>query len=218
MDSDKNKSISRSKKSAVKLVDFLAEEAASVVPGGASAYKVGKHLFNHAKQFITDQREERLEDFHKRILSEGDNNYWEEVKDKEFQIDEYYSLLNFVVQDEEEQKVKFYADLFRLLLLRKLPEEYRDHIIRSARELKYSDIELLRQIYINDKYVFKSPGNKQNQIKELTQPDSPLKKHSIQTLIRFGYLSDKDGNKPPWPTELLKMLVENLFDENQLKA
>lgn len=218
MSGDKERSIARSKRSAVNLVDFLAEGAVGLLPGGVPVYKVGKILWEHAGKFISDRREKRLEEFHRKALSEGDCSYWEEIKEKEFSIDEYYSLLNFVVQDEEEQKVDFYAKLFRLVLLGKIPEEYRTHIIRSARELKFSDIELLRQLYINDKYEFEGPGNRIRQIAELTQPNDPRQLYSIQTLIRFGYLSDKDGTKPPWPTKLLKLLVENLFEESALKA
>lgn len=217
-DDEKDRSITRSKKSVVKLADFLAEEAAGLAPGGASIYKVGKLLFTHASQFISDRHDKRLEEFHRKILNEGDHNYWREIEDKDVSLDEYYSFLNFVVQDEEEKKIDFYAKLFRLILLGKIPEKYRTHIIRSARELKFSDIELLRQLYINEKHEFKAPENKRGQIKELTQPDSPMKLYSIQTLIRFGYLSDKDGTKPPWPTKLLKLLAENLFEESELTA
>lgn len=218
MSDEEDKSIARSRQSALKLADFLAEEGAGLIPGGASIYKVGKLLFEHARKFYTDRREERLEEFHRKILVEGDQNFWEEIKNKEFSLDEYYSLLNFVVQDEEEQKIDFYAKLFRLILLGKIPEKYRTHIIRSARELKFSDLEFLKQLYINEKYEFERPGNKISQISALTQAESPLKLYSVQTLIRFGYLSVRTEKKPPWPTKLLKLLVENLFDESELKA
>lgn len=218
MSDNEERSIARSKQSAAKLADFLAEEATGLVPGGASIYKVGKLLVGHAREFYSDRREKRLEDFHRKILGEGDKNYWDDIKDKEFSFDVYYSLLNFVIQDEEEQKIDFYAKLFRLILLGKIPEKYRTHIIRSARELKFSDLELLRQLYINEKYEFVGPGHKLSQIAALTQADSPLKLYSIQTLIRFGYLSDRKETKPAWPTKLLTLLVESIFDESELKA
>ncbi|MBI3895235.1 MAG: hypothetical protein HY313_04835 [Acidobacteria bacterium] len=217
MNSDERHSITRSKRSALKLTDFLVGEAAGSFPGGSSLYKVSKVLFDHAKEFIKDRGEKRLKEFHRRIFSEEDRNSWEEIKDKEFSIDEYYSLLNCVVQDEEEQKVIFYAKLFRLLLAGKVPEKYRAHIIRSAREIKYSDLELLRQIYMNEKYECGAPGDRQKQIRKITEPHNSLDQYSIQTLIRFGYLSQKNGTKPPWPTDLLKLLVENLFEESELK-
>ncbi len=218
MSDEEEKSIARSKQSAVRLVDIIAEEAAGIIPGGASTYKVGKLLFKHASDFYSDRRDKRLEKFYRKILSDGDPNYWEEIKDKEFSFDEYYSLLNFVVQDEEEQKIDFYAKLFRIILLGKIPEKYRAHVIRSARELKLSDIELLKQLYITEKVGNSGLRNQLSQISALTQPDSPLKMYSIQTLIRFGYLTVRKESKPPWPTKLLKLLVESIFDECDLKS
>jgi len=52
----------------------------------------------------------------------------------------------------------------------------------------------------------------------LTIPTDPIKCHSVQTLIKFGFLYEKDGNKPPWPTNLLRTIVEFLFEENDLTA
>jgi len=218
MNTNREKSLIRSKKSLVRLSDFIAESAVSTIPGGAPVYKLSKILFNHAKKFVNDRQDARLKEFHEKILKEGDVDYLEEIKDKEFSIDEYYSLLNHVVQDEEDTKVEFYAKLFRIILSGKIPEEYRAHVIRSSSELKHSDIELLRKIYINEKYEFKAPGNRTIQVRNITQPKSPLETYSIQTLIRFGYLSEAVDNQPPWPTELLKITVESLFKEDELKA
>ncbi len=218
MNKEIEQSLSRSKKSLLKFCDFVAETTASSVPGGVPVYKLSKILVEHAHQFYKDRREQRLIDFHGKVLEEGTVQYWDSIKDKEFSIDEYYSLLNNVIQDEEDKKVDIYAKIFRLILLEKIPEKYRSHIIKSSRELTYSDFELMRTIYINEKYEFKAPGNITIQVRNITQPKSPLETYSIQTLIRFGYLSEGVDNKPPWPTELLKKIVECLYEENELKA
>lgn len=217
MNKEIEQSLSRSKKSLFKFGDFVAETAASSVPGGAPAFKLSKILVEHAHQFYKDRREQRLIDFHGKVLEE-DVKYWDSIKDKEFSIDEYYSLLNNVIQDEEDSKIEIYAKIFRLIILDKIPEKYRAHIIKSSRELKYLDFELMRIIYINEKYEFRAPGNITIQVRNITQPKAPLETYSIQTLIRFGYLSEGVDNKPPWPTELLKKIVECLYEENDLKA
>ena len=137
---------------------------------------------------------------------------------KEFFIEDYYSILNHILQDEEDAKIQIYAKIFKGIILDLIPLEYKIHIIKSARELKFSDFELMRRLYINDKYEFKVPGNRTKQIKQLTNTNDPMESHSIQSLIRLGFLLDKDGNDPPWPSKLLKMLVELLYDEKELKA
>lgn len=213
---NKEKSIARSKKSAIRLMDAIAEAGLSLVPGGSGVYKFGKILVQHAKDFYHDRREERLTEFHERLLENVTEKEKEKILTVEFSIEDYYSILNQLIQDEEDRKVEIYAKVFQAILLNLIPNSYKLHMIKSIREVKYSDFDLMRRIYINEKYEFVAPGNKTNQIKRITQPADPIELHSIQTLIRHGYLRDKDGNKPPWPSELNKFIVELLYEPEQL--
>ena len=145
-----------------------------------------------------------------------------DIQNKPFQINELYSFINFVVQDEEEQKIDFYARLFQLFILGKFETKYRTHILRSSRELKHGDMKLMRKIYLSEKLEFSrttGPGMALSQVSALTQPnDSPIKMYSIQTLLRFGYLKEKTKAKPPWPTKLLHLLVENYYSAEELEG
>jgi len=219
VDTEKEKSISRTKKSAISLADILAKEGVSIiVPGGGLAYELGKLLWNHTKTWYRDRTEARLEEFHERLLEGIPKESQEEFLKNEFSPEEYYSILNHVLQDEEDKKVGVYSRIFQGLQLNLIPDEYRLHLIKCSRELKCSDFELIRQLYINEKYEFKAPGNRINQINSITISNDPIKAHSIQTLIRWGFLSTTDTKKPPWPTKLLKFFVEFLYDEENLTA
>lgn len=217
MKKDKKKSLTRTKKTSISLFDVLgAEAASSLVPGGGIIYKLSKTLFTHTKNWWEDRRNNRIEEFHEKLLLGIPKNEVNSFLRKDFSIDDYYSLLTHVVQDEENEKTDIYVKIFQSLILDLIPMEYKRHIIKSIKDLKFSDFELMRLLYINEKYEFKAPGNKINQIKSLTNVQNPIQICSIQTLIRLGYLFDKDGAKPPWPTDLLKIIIELLYDEDVL--
>jgi len=217
MENKKTKSIQRTKKTAISFASVLGRETSSlIIPGGGLALEGIKTLVEHCREWYKDRTEGRLYEFHERILKGINNEQLKDFLEKEFSIDEYYSLLNHVLQDEEDQKIDVYARIFQALQLGLILEKYRKHIIRCCRELKYSDFNLMRLIYINEKYEFVGPGNRVQQIKALTESNDPIKAYGIQTLYRLGCLSEVDKNKPLWPTELLKIIVELIYDEADL--
>ena len=221
MKNEKEKSIVRTKKTTISLTDIVLKEGATIIiPYGAPAYELIKLLLKHAKDWYSERRSRRIEEFHEQLLDGISEECQEELFKNEFSIEEYYSILNHVVQDEEDSKNKIYSKLFQALQLNLIPAEYRLHLIKSSRELKYADFDLIRQLYINEKYEFIAPGNKPIQIQSITISDDPIRAHSIQTLIRWGFLSTAETNrppyKPPWPTQLLKITAELLYDEYDL--
>jgi len=135
-----------------------------------------------------------------------------------FQWQIKYSLLTHVVEEEENEKIEIYAKLLQGIILKVISPEIKFHLIKAVRELRFSDFNFMRQIYISEKYEFKGPGSKFNQIKSLTVPKDPIKCHSVQTLIKLGFLYEKDGTKPPWPTNLLVTIVEFLYEEKDITA
>jgi len=213
-----NKSISRSKKSFLSMADILIESGVSLVPGGSIEYKLIKTLGTHALSWKRDFTIQRLEEFHEKIIKGVPPESRNEFLRNQFSMGDYYSLLKHVTEDEENEKIEIYARLFQGLILNVISPEIKLHLIKAVRELEFSDFDFMRQVYINEKYEFKGPGSKSNQIKSLTVPRDPIKCHSVQTLIRLGFLYEKDGTKPPWPTGLLKMIVEFLYEEKDIAS
>lgn len=216
-DREVEKSLARSKKTTLSFASELAKEGCSaLVPGGGLMYEGVKALVLHGIKFYEDRKEERIAKFHEVLLGENATDR-EEVLYKEFAIEDYTILLSHAVQDEEDDKVEVYSRIFKALQNERVSKELKSHVLKSSRDLLVSDFELMREIFIACTFEFKDEGNIRDQITKRTRTTNPLKNLSIQNLIRLGYLYDKDGTKPPYPTDLLKELVTAIYSEDELK-
>jgi hypothetical protein len=215
---NKDKSLDRNKRTLISLGDVLIQggAAAAGTPALGAVYKLIRVLASHVKAYYNDRRDERIVDFHEQVLEGVPVDQQEDFLKAEFSVEDYYSILEKAVQDEESSKVAIYAKLFRCLILDLIPKDYKLHLLKTSRELNYSDFELMRQLYINDKYEFRAPGNKLSQITNLTKPADPLKAYAVQKLIRLGFLNEREQYKPPWPNDLLKLTVDLLYDKDSL--
>jgi len=219
-DTSKEQNLTKSKRALTSLGEIAIQGGAIAagVPGVGIAYKTIKILVEYARAYYNDRRNDRIKDFHEKVLSGVPDDQREEFLAAEFSVEDYYALLEKAVQDEEDSKVEIYAKLFRCLILGLIPDDYKLHVVKTARELNFSDFEFMRKLYINDKYEFIGPGNKLSQISNLTSSANPLRSYSVQTLIRLGFLNERQTNRPPWPNDLLKILVELLYDKESLTA
>lgn len=211
---DRRKSIQRSFESVKSLADLLADKGLSTVTGGMPIYKVAKILITHARKYYAERTRRRFEKFHEELLEGIPREAQVEFLASKFSVEEYYSLLNHVVQDEEDKKVRSYAKLFQGLILRALAPEFRLHLIKAARELKQSEFDLIRLIYIHSKYELIGWHSTSDQIEAVTKTDKPIVAASLENLIRLGFLSGK--GQSPKPTELLELAAEMVFEDGEL--
>jgi len=212
-DPSETKSLERSLKTTLSLGDVLIEEGVKIVPGGELAYKLVKVLGQHARQFYQERTERRLEDFHGKILTGIPQQSQEDFLRRQFSLDDYYSILHRLVQDEENEKIGIYAKLFQSLVLQALPPDWKTTILKAARELSFSDFDLMRRIYVSDKFDLIGCSNKRSQIERFTKTNDPTMSASIENLIRLGFLSRQD---PPMPTRTLRSSAEAVYDASQL--
>ena len=217
---EKEKGLTRSKQTLTSLGDIIIQggTVAAGAPELGILYKLIKTLVGHARAYYNDRRNDRIEDFHEKVLLGVPQDQREEFLKAEFSVEDYYSILEKAVQDEEDRKVEIYAKLFRCLIMGLIRDDYKLHLIKASRELNFSDFEFMRQLYINDKHEFIRPGNRLSQISDLTSPVNPMRAYSVQTLIRLGFLNERETHKPPWPNDLLKSFVELLYDKDSLTA
>lgn len=216
----KGQNLAKGKRALTSFGEIVIQGGATAagIPGAGIAYKAIKILVEYARAYYNERRNDRIEEFHNKVFAGVSEDQQEEFLKAEFSIQDYYALLEKAVQDEEESKVEIYAKLFRCLILGLVPNDYKLHIIKATRDLNFADFELMRQLYINDKYEFVGPGNKLSQISNLTSPINPLRAYSIQTLLRLGFLNERETHKPPWPNDLLKLFVELLYEKEALTA
>jgi hypothetical protein len=217
MDS-KSKSITRSKQTSIKFADILAEGGITLLdPTLAIAYKGIKLLFEHGRNFYKERTDARIQDFHEKLLEDGGNEYSsQEILDKPISLDDYYALLSAAVQDNEELKIEFYANLLRSLVFQQVPQEYKFYLMKATKDLTFEEIELVRQIHIYENYELVPAQGPTEQLSSLLNTTSTLKKLMIDNLIRLGLLEKKDSQKYQ-PTDLLKLMAESVYKTSELQ-
>lgn len=201
MKSKKEKSIVRARAAAITFAGLIGGTVSSIIDpitGGLVAGGMGV-LLEHLSKWHKDDQEYRLNEFHKKVFEGLSLKQRRKLGITPFGLDDYYSFLKNLVADEEKEKVDIYARIFRALIQGKIDARFKMLIVRSARELKLSDFVLLNEYYVSQKNDL--------QIKKIAVSIDPAKLHSIQNLIHYGYLSDKDGTRPPCPTELLDCMA-----------
>lgn len=209
-----NRSITRAKKSATSIVELLAKEGVSVVvPGGGLIYEVTKVLVNHGKNYFSDRTANRIEDFHSALLmGDADHEKFEHFLKAPFELDDYYAVLSSCVQDIEAEKVDIYSSLMKSLIESKLGQELRRHFIKSCKELTYSELNLLKLLYINNKHDLMTVGGTKQQVKALLSTKDTLRMLAIEKLKSFGFIP-ATGNAI---TPLAEQFVNTIFSGDKL--
>lgn len=212
---EKAKSISRAKKTTIKVSDFLLREgAAALVPGGGLFYDAGKALLQHGKQYFQDRTEIRLDEFHQAILT-GDfkEEQFEKFLDKEFDLDDYYAVLASCVQDIEDEKTKIYSQLMQSLIMGVIGTKIRRHFITSSKDLTFQELCFLRDLYINSKFDLMTVGGTSQQVKKLLSTNDVFKDLIIGNLISRGFIhKNKSGL-----THIGEQYIETIFQKSELK-
>lgn len=210
----REKSIVRSKKSAVTIADLLAKEGATaIIPGGGLIYDVAKALISHGKNYFSDRTENRMEDFHKALLiGKGSEDDLLKFIKKEFDLDDYYAVLSSCVQDIENEKVAIYSQLLHGLIEKELDSKIRRHFIKSCKELTYSELCFLKDLYINSKHDMMTVGGTRQQVKDMLNVGGPLRRLTIDKLSFSGFL-EKDGNSI---TTMAETFISTIFPSESL--
>jgi len=198
------------KKTQTDMADAVIEELLGIVPGGAIPYRIMKASFRH-------RQTSRLNTFHRELLEGIPKNFRDKFKEEikpKFTVDDYYSFLNYAVQDEEEIKVKLYARIFQGFLTQLVPKNTKVHLLKSSRELRVNEFEIMRQLYIANKYEFMGSQGKESQIKAITETKDPLETAAVQTFNRLGFLTAYEDS--PRPTSLLSLFIELSYDSTEL--
>lgn len=204
-----SKSIIRSKNSAVTIAELLTKEGiTSIAPGAGLVYEIVKLMINHGKNYITDRTEDRVDEFHQALLrGKISEEETQEFVQKEFNPDDYYAVLSACVQDIENEKVLIYSQLMSSLIETTLDSDVRRHFIKSCKELSYSELCFLKDLYINSKHDMMTVGGTHQQVKTMLTSADPLRDLAIEKLITWGYF-DKENVKI---TSLGEKLVSAIF-------
>lgn len=212
---ERDKSISRAKKSTIRVSDLLLKEgAAALVPGGGLIYDAGKALLQHGKQYFKDRTEIRLDEFYQAILT-GDfkEGQFEQFLDKEFDLDDYSAVLASCVQDVEDEKTRIYSQLMQSLIMGVIETKLRRHFITSSKDLTFQELCFLRDIYINSKFDLMTVGGTSQQVENLLSTSDVFKDLIIGNLISRAFIhKNKTGL-----THIGEQYIETIFQKSELK-
>jgi len=149
MDKKEELSIERSTATLLSMGEAFAKEAlTALIPGSALLFALIKSLTKQAASYFRDRAELRLEEFHQRLLSAESEVDLRELVTDEFSMADYYSLLNSVIEDDEDSKVAVYASLMKAIIRGGIPLANKRHFIKSIRELSSDDLKVLRELYL----------------------------------------------------------------------
>jgi hypothetical protein len=197
------------KSTTFKVFDFLAGAGASLIPGASIPYEGLKKIIEIAKDYRHHKAEQKIHQFHISILN-GVNT--EEFLNKEWNIDDYISLLNCCLQDIEEEKSEIYGKLLKGLINdATLQRETRKRMVLLIKELSINDILLLKKFYIYSYYRI----NDRNNIDNIKSLFTSKKYEDKISKNKLAYLSLIDFDND-YVDEFIKLFLETIFEKKEL--
>jgi hypothetical protein len=205
----------KGKETLTSIADSAAREGCSLVPGGGLAYDAVKSLVTYGKRYFAERNDRRLEDFYKGLLTgEGGKVESEEYLNRSYSLDDYYSVLKGMLQDEEDEKVYFYSSLMKSIIEGTLNGNEKKFFIKTLRELSEYDLATIQEFYVLANYELTDNGDALDQVRQFCESASPLARASIANLVRLGYLEAKDDFYIPTP--LLEGLANAIFPPEKI--
>lgn len=197
-------------KSLASIADAVAREGAALVPGGGLGYDLVKELVSRAKAHYTEQNETKLEKFYDDLLK-GNST---ELLSREFVEDDYFLLLKKLMQDDENEKVSHYVNLMKGVISSEIDADYKRHYILALNEINHFDIQIMKRIYIYSHYEMDFSGNRNEQLKRISNSSKTLTKSSLGNLFRLGFVEEEDGLYHP--TEMLNEFLNLICSPEEL--
>lgn len=207
---DRSKSLNRSKNSVITVADLLAKEGlTAIIPAGGLIYDISKSLAQHGRNYFIGRTEDRLEEFHERLLNEHqDENEIQGFINKEFSLDDYYAILSSCTQDIENEKVTIYANLLRGIIKGRIEPKIKRHYITTCKDLTFTELHFLKEVYINSEFDLMTPGGTRAQVSTLLSTKDFFKSVTISKLIQLGYIDKECRHITPMAKQLIKLIFE----------
>ena len=189
------------KKTLVSIFDSVAREGATLIPAGGIAYDTIKALVQRTLDYHKEQTQIKLELFFDKLSSDEQDDFLK----KEFSMDDYHLLVKKLIQDDDRDKVEFYSNLMKGIIINEISTNRRKHYIKCLSELTLADLKVLTQIYIYNTFEISGVGNRFRQLKNIKESNDPLIPPSLGNLFRLGLVIERDDIYQP--TELLNEFI-----------
>ncbi|ALP54976.1 hypothetical protein Tel_17120 (plasmid) [Candidatus Tenderia electrophaga] len=185
----------------------------NLVPGGGILFDGAKVLFGHGRKYIQDRNDERISEFHNVLMSHTSSpEECEALLNGEFEESDYHAILGSCIQDIEDEKTEVYARLLRSLIIDPPHKNIKIIFIEASKNLSLSDLEYLKEIYIQSKYDLMTVGGTSHQIEILLKQTDTIRGISINRFVNLGFLNNEKANI----TELASDFIKRAYGEENL--
>jgi hypothetical protein len=200
-----------------KLVELSKEWAVSQIPGLDYAYKLNKQRNEYLKKRKEIIETQKLMEFHDRLVKNGLTEE-EMLKYSPSQdvVNEYYSILNQVCEDEDTDKIECYVKLLKRFVNKPpLVPGMKKELLKLFRELSRENIEMLLTFNHFVKQVNKESAETFSMHPQTVlfheyisnARKDTLLKTSLNHLITLG-LIEQDGSLPPKLSPLASVVLK----------
>lgn len=214
-----NRQIVQRRTALMRIGDILLKAGIASSPAGATGV-VAWEVLQAITQHVLKAKEERDKDrailFMETVL-EGRTNEVnaEQILEHEIDPNDLYTLLRGALQDDEDTKTIYYAELLRKIALGMVQDDSRLYMVKAVRELSSKDIELLGKLYVVDRFNVMPAKGPKMEAKMLLKGSEVMDRLTYRNLSRLGLL-DGDINSLK-PNSLTLLAAEALFRTSDLR-
>ena len=203
----------------MRIGDILLKAGIASSPVGATGV-VAWEILQSITQCVLAAKEERDKgralSFMETLLEGRPNEVdTEEILEHEIDPNDLYTLLRGALQDDEDAKTVYYAELLRKIALGRVQGDYKLYMVKAVRELSSRDSELLGQLYVTDRFNVKPDKGPRIEPKMLLKGSEVMDRLTNRNLSRLGLL-DGDLNSLK-PNSLTLLTAEILFRTSYLR-
>ena len=203
--------------SSISLAEILGGALIAATSPAAGALALSATLARHAARFYFDRAKERAADLHAKLLAEASSADHDRIMSGRIESEDYFSILNAAILEDESAKMDCYATFLRNHLLGVVPSEYKLRLLKALRDLTQEELQTLRRGYIAATQDMMTAGGTAQQLHELLNPRGDVELAVLESLRRFGFLRvQKNGSYEP--TRLAELAAKLYFAPDELTA
>jgi hypothetical protein len=213
------KQIVRKRNTAMRIGDILLKAgiaSSQVGATGVVAWEILQSITQHVLAVKEERGKGRALSFLETLLEGRPNEVnSEEILEHQIDPNDLYTLLRGALQDDEDTKTVYYAELLRKIALGRVQEDYKLYMVKAVRELSSRDIEILGKLYVTDRFNVKPDKGLRMDPKMLLKGSKVMDRLTNRNLSRLGLL-DGDANSLK-PNSLTLLTAEILFRTSDLR-
>jgi hypothetical protein len=203
----------------VRIGDILLKAGIASSPVGATgvvAWEILQSITQHVLAAKEERDKNRALFFMETLLESRPHEVnAQEILDHEIDPNDLYTLLRGALQDDEDAKTIYYAELLRKIALGMVEEDYKLYMVKAVRELSSRDITLLGKLYVTDRFnIMPKKGGGKMKPEMWLRNTKVMDRLTNRNLIRLGLLDGDTNNLKS--NSLTLLTAEILFRRSDL--